>query len=373
MKQISIMIKPASALCNLRCRYCFYADVAEKREVPSYGIMTEETTERLLTNVRDWLSPGDTVSFAFQGGEPTLAGLPYFQRFAELVKQWDSVRVQFAFQTNGILLDEDWCTFFRENKVLVGVSWDLLPDCHDAARVDADGNGTNKTVQNAVRLLEKNGVEYNILCTLTNFIARHPEQVWKQLVRNDIRYVQFTPCLGALDASADDPYALTPRRFASFYDRLFSLWYEDFRNGSYRSVKYFDDLVNLMAFGRPNMCGIDGKCRPQLVTEADGSVYPCDFYCMDDYCLGNLAHQPLAELLASPKIGEFACREHTMPTLCTGCPYAKLCGGGCKRMQKEIACFRNDSFCGIQTFLRAHGEQLRSIAAEERRLRKDAE
>lgn len=362
MKQISIMIKPASSLCNLRCKYCFYANVADLREVRSYGFMSEETVDRLLENVYGDLKPGDRISFAFQGGEPTMAGLDYFQTFTEKTARWQGISVSYALQTNGTLLDDKWCAFLKQRRFLVGISWDVLPEYHDSARVDGSGRGTNRAVLNAIALLEKWGVEYNVLCTLTNFAAKHPQQVWKQLIKHNIRFVQFTPCLDELDLPGKSQYALTPERFASFYDQIFRLWYLDFCHGRYRSVKLIDDIVNLIVYGAPTACGINGRCSLQIVVEADGSVYPCDFYCIDAYRLGNLTQNHLTEILESPKMAAFANRSHVPPKLCQSCEFAHFCGGNCKRMQRQICCAPDGDFCGYQDFLRHHQKALTEIA-----------
>lgn len=370
MKQLSVMIKPASALCNLRCKYCFYADIADLREVRSFGIMKQETTEAILKNIHESLSSGDSITFAFQGGEPTLAGLSYFEHFTSIVDTWQGLDVHYALQTNATLLDDDWCAFLKKYNFLLGVSWDILADCHDTARVDTAGKGTSKRVLESVALLEKHKVEYNILCTLTNFVARHPNQVWKQLVKHDIRYVQFTPCLDELEAAGESTYALTPKRFASFYNQIFDLWYADYKAGKYRSVKLIDDVVNLLAFGIPSACGITGHCSPQIIVESNGSVYPCDFYCMDEYTLGNLCDTPLDALQKSPKMRDFLTRPHQKPILCGTCEFARFCGGNCKRMQRQICCGTDDRFCGYQDFLRTHAREFEQIALEQRRYRR---
>lgn len=367
MKNLSVMIKPASSACNLRCQYCFYADVASHRQVPSFGRMSQETMEKMLENIRRDLAPGDCVCFGFQGGEPTLAGLPYFQAFVEAVGKWDSrIRIAYCLQTNGILLDDSWCAFLKEYNFLVGISLDVLPDCHNEARVDREGQGTYNAVVDAVRLLQKHGVEFNILCTLTNQIARHPARVWKQIRQLDISYIQFIPCLGDLECPGASPWALTPKRFASFYTQLFRLWEDDYRKGQYRSVKLFDDIVNLLAFGVPTACGIDGFCRPQLVVEADGSTYPCDFYCLDGYKTGNLTSDTLRAIYESPVNQKFVHRPYTQPQLCGSCPYAAFCGGGCERMQRSVCCGLEDSACGYRMFLDAAFLSLKGIAWEQR-------
>ena len=369
MKQLSIMIKPASSLCNLRCRYCFYADLAGLREVRSYGIMPLEKMRAMLGKLEAQLSPGDRITFAFQGGEPTLAGLPWFQAFTGITDCWDpKIAVNYALQTNAVTLTDDWCRYLAAHGYLAGVSLDLLPQCHDSARVDAAGKGTYQRCLDAVERLNAFRVEYNILCTLTRQVAKHPQRIWKVLKERDIRYVQFTPCLDALDTPGANPYALTPQRFSQFYNQLFPLWLEDFQKGKYRSVKLFDDVVNLMAYGMPTACGIQGRCQPQLVVEADGSVFPCDFYCLDEYRIGSILENSLEELLLAARSSP-AQKRDPLPPLCGDCPYLGFCGGNCKRMQREIACSRQDRFCGYREFLDAAGPSLEQIAQRQRAVR----
>ena len=135
MKTIHLMLKPASSLCNMRCGYCFYADVAAGRNTPSYGLMGDATAEAILKMIQQDLEPGDGIHFAFQGGEPTLAGLPFFRNFVSRVSQWKGIRVSYALQTNGLLLDDQWCRFLKEHRFLVGLSLDLLPEAHDAVKI----------------------------------------------------------------------------------------------------------------------------------------------------------------------------------------------------------------------------------------------
>ena len=223
---------------------------------------------------------------------------------------------------------------------------------------------------NAARaLLEKHGVDYNVLAVLTNALARHPQQVWRFLCRENIRYVQFIPCLGELDGGASR-YSLTPERFASFYTQLFRLWAADFAQGRYRSVKLFDDLVNLLVDGSRNACGLTGQCMPQIVVEADGSVYPCDFYALDEYRAGNLAETPIDELYVSAVMAGFRTRPTEVPALCESCPYSALCGGGCPRMRHEVCGAPEAQFCGYRAFLQSCLPELQRIALSERRARR---
>ena len=366
MKHISVMLKPASSLCNLRCRYCFYAEVSDSRDVRSFGVMERDTARRILENIFSRTEAGDKVALAFQGGEPTLAGLDFFRYFsAEAERLQGKARVTYALQTNGTLLDEDWCRFFKEHDFLIGLSLDATQAIHDANRVDAAGKGSYTRVRAAKALLEKYGVEYNVLTVLTNALARHPQQVWSFLCREDVRYVQFIPCLGELDGGASC-YSLTPERFASFYTQLFRLWSADFERGNYRSVKLFDDLINLLADGSRNACGITGQCMPQIVVEADGSVYPCDFYALDDYRVGNLAEETIDAIYTKAMMTAFRTRETSMLTLCEGCPYAPICGGGCPRMRREVCGEPDAKSCGYRTFLQSALDRMQRYAMRER-------
>ncbi len=362
MKHISVMIKPASALCNLRCQYCFYADVTSLREVSAYGIMKEETAQAVIENIFCDLDEGGSLLVAFQGGEPTLAGLPFFQRFAELVKaQPKKVQVSYALQTNGWLLDESWCAFLRENHFLVGLSLDGYPEVHNQYRLDPQGKGTYGKVLQAKQLMDKHRVEYNILCTLTNKLARHPQKVWNVVLKENIRYIQFTPCLGKLEGEPDE-WTLTPKRFYSFYAALFPLWKQEVQKGNYISVKLFDDIVNLAVRRQVTACGMHGRCQSQHIVEADGSVYPCDFYVLDGYRGGSLADQPLHSIDETLQTVGFLDSRKQLGEPCYRCKYLQFCGGGCKRMERVM--YLDDSgFCGYQKLLDEIGQELCDIGS----------
>ncbi len=365
MKNLTFLIKPASSLCNMRCKYCFYNDIASKRTGASAFVMDNETTINMLSCIKSELSQGDKIQFVFQGGEPTLVCIDYYKRFVSYVKEWEDIQVSYSIQTNGVLIDDDWCIFLKENNFLVGLSFDILQNCHDNIRVDSVGNGTYKRVAKTIHLLEKNNIEYNVLCTLTNSIARYPKQIWDTICKLDLDYVQFTPCINNYGYDEKSLHSLTPKRFASFYKSLFKYWFESISKGKYRSIKFFDDIVNLMAFGIPTSCGINGTCLPQLVIEADGSVYPCDFYCLDEYKLGNITSDSITSMLRSEKLGSFINRIDFRPKLCEECPFRSFCGGYCKRMRSEVCLSSNDNYCGYRDFLDNCGGMLSKIAKEQ--------
>ena len=347
-----MLIKPASALCNLRCKYCFYANVSSLREVRSYGKMKTDVAEQMIANIYEDLEHGDELTLAFQGGEPTLAGLSYFRNMTELVaKQAKEVRVHYAIQTNGTVINEKWCQFLKEHNFLVGLSIDGHPLYHDLNRVDPRGRGTFQRVLQTKALFDRYEIDYNVLCVLTNPLAKEAKKVFRFLKEQRIKYVQFIPCLDDLDAVERNSYALTPKRFANFYHQIFQLWLAELKQGNYMSIKLFDDIVNLLVRRQLTACGILGNCQVQYVIEADGSVYPCDFYVLDEYRMGYIQEQTLRELFSQDISQKFLCEKEPLPQKCQTCPFLKMCHGGCKRMKDAMFVDEHD-FCGYAHLLK---------------------
>lgn len=365
MKHISVLIKPASSLCNLRCKYCFYANVSSLREVRSFGKMKPEVAEKMIENIYADLDDGDQLTLGFQGGEPTFAGLSYFQAIVALVKaQTKQIQVHYAIQTNGTLINESWCRFLKENNFLVGLSIDGHPLYHDLNRVDTKGRGTFQRVLHTKHLFDHYQIDYNVLCVLTNPLAKEAKKVFQFIKKEKIEYVQFIPCLDDLDATEKSPYALTPKRFASFYHQLFHLWLAELRRGQYISIKLFDDLVNLLVHRQVTACGILGNCQVQYIIEADGSVYPCDFYVLDEYRMGYIQDQTLRELFEQEISQKFVCDKPPLSALCQACPFLSMCHGGCKRMKDAMYVDEQAQICGYRSLLKEfipHIEEILSI------------
>jgi uncharacterized protein len=311
--------------------------------------MPAATADRIIDNVFTDINGGDEITFAFQGGEPALAGLSWFRDFAENVaSRRRDVTVAYAFQTNGLLLDGAWCEFFREHNFLLGLSLDACKRLHDRNRLSADGKGTWELCLQKKALLEKHRVEYNILCVLTNDLAKEPERAWRFIQNEKIRYIQFIPCL---DSPASPENTLRPVQFAKFYSRLLHWWIKELEQGNYISVKFFDDVVHYFCKGVPTACGIDGQCHNQFVVEADGGVYPCDFYAFDQYKTGNLAESALREIFNSEKSLAFLNEKPEMPKLCGDCRFWRACRGGCRRMRNVMYAGPGGVVCGCRAFL----------------------
>jgi uncharacterized protein len=300
------------------------------------------------------LENGDELTLAFQGGEPTLAGLPYFKEVVALINQQEKkVKVNFALQTNGILIDDQWAEFLKANHFLVGLSLDLIRSVHDRNRVNPNQTGTFQQVMATKKLLDAFEIEYNILCVLTSEVAAKPKKVFEFIKKHHIQYVQFVPCLDELENTGEpSEFALTPKQFARFYQELLPLWLNEWRQGHYFSVKLFDDLYNLLVNQTTTACGILGKCQIQYIVEADGGVYPCDFYVLDEYRIGNIRELSLRELFDQElqKEPNFL-TPHQSPSYCKTCPFLAVCHGGCKRMSQAVYVNQENNYCGYQEFL----------------------
>ena len=214
MPPINLLIKPASGNCNMRCTYCFYADEQEHRSVASRGIMSKDTMHKIIDQVMEY--GAQVCTLAFQGGEPTLAGLDFFQDLSRYIADAANpkkIRFQYAIQTNGYGVNEEWARFWAENRYLVGISLDGPKEIHDRYRKDAMGQGTYNRIMSSIRLLEKYHVDYNVLTVVTSAAARSGQKIYNFYKKNKIQYQQYIECLDPLgDAPGGQEYSLTPKR-----------------------------------------------------------------------------------------------------------------------------------------------------------------
>ena len=367
MNTVSMLIKPASGRCDLRCRYCFYEDVSDHRQDHDLGLMSEDTAETMIAQAMSLAQ--ERVSFAFQGGEPMVRGLPFFRRFLELEARYrrHGLVVEHSIQTNGILIDEEWARFFRDNHFLVGLSLDGTKELHDANRVDPRGKGTWNTVTRSLALLQKWQVEVNLLCVVTGAAARRGQAVYQNLKKLGGRYLQFIPCLDPLEEERGGrPFSLTPERYGRFLCAVFDQWYQDWERGDYVSVRLFDDYVHLLAGQRAGTCATAGTCGRYFVVEGDGSVYPCDFFVLDQWRMGRLGEQELAEMAQGEIARRFCDEGRGHPEQCAGCPWLPLCNGGCRR--DWIGMDRNYHCAALKTFFEYAYPRLRQMAQLERQM-----
>lgn len=358
MKYISFLIKPASSACDMRCEYCFYRDVADHREHAVRARMDEATAHAIVDRALA-LGSDAHVAFAFQGGEPTLAGIDFFREFTAYVEsRRERQVVSYALQTNGHTLTPEWAELFREHGFLVGVSVDGWRDMHDSLRHDVDLGPTHARVMSSVRMLREAGVEFNVLTVLSARLARHPQRAFKFYQREGIDYVQFIPCLAGLDGEGAE-HALTPRAFYQFYRTFFDLWLREVEAGRYLSVGLFDNVMELTLGQWPQQCGMLGRCAPQFVVESNGDVYPCDFYALDEYRCGNVREDSLESMATCDAMRAFLAEPRRECAACADCPFEGVCHRNCKRLNSA---YYDETYCGYRAFLEHAWEPLSRVA-----------
>lgn len=352
MPAASILIKPSSANCNIDCKYCFYKCLSSNREEYSKGFMSDETLEALVKNAFDYVSPKKTehgkgvaehsfVSFAFQGGEPTLAGLTFFQKVIALQEKYNdgTIQVQNTLQTNGMLIDEEWAKFFAKHNFLIGLSLDGPKKLHDEYRVDVSGKPTFERIMHTVELFQKYHVDFNILTVVTEQTAQKASYLYKFYKRNAFQFVQLIPCMDEPERFAKlgqtSPFAVTPESYGKFLCEFFDLWYQDFMQGLDMEVRMFSNLAQMAAGYPAEECGMQGHCSCYFVVEGDGSVYPCDFYCMDTWKLGTVEDR-FRDMIHSDKVQAFLQKSYSQHLKCAECDYVSLCHGGCRRWREQI-------------------------------------
>lgn len=365
MPHIHVMLKPASGLCNMRCAYCFYGDEMEKRVRSDYGLMSRETLENVVRRVLDFAEGSCTI--AFQGGEPTLAGLDFYRELLRLEARYNvkKIPIAHALQTNGYALDQEWCAFFAKERFLIGLSVDGIKAAHDAYRRDAAGEETYFHTLEAAGMLKAAGADFNVLTVVNKKTAPKIRRIYEQYRRLGFRWQQYIACLNPLGETKMQEYSLTAEAYGRFLIDLFELWRLDLEKGEQPYIRQFENYVGILLGRQPESCEQRGMCSLQTIVEADGSVYPCDFYCLDEYRLGNLNDEDMDAVLARLRESGFVQDSMNHAQECRSCPYFFICRGGCRRQREagDGAFGGRNRFCGAyKMFFDACLPQLREIA-----------
>ena len=339
--ELTILMKPASSACNMRCSYCFYNDVSRNRHTRDYGMMSRDTAEaiilRAMEEAKRRAAPDDgcVISICFQGGEPTLWGLDNYRFFVDLASGQDTRGYFFKYtlQTNGILLDADWIEFLCENDFLVGLSVDGYKHINDINRLDIMGDSTYSKVLKAASLLGRRGVHFNILSVVTDKTARYADKLLKFFLSQNLRDLQFIPCV---DGFGSESSHLSAAQCGVFLKASFDIWYQHQKAGEHLYIRFFNNILNMFQGRQPEQCSMGGHCAIQLTVEADGSVYPCDFYVLDEWRLGNVHNDRFFDMLSSETAKRFISESAAVNEECAKCRWLALCRGGCKRDKEPI-------------------------------------
>ena len=343
------MVKPIGSACNLDCHYCYYRD---KSEIYSGNMprMSEELLEKYIQQYIQGASQ-QNINFCWHGGEPLMAGLPFFEKAMELQRKYAGDKViENTLQTNGILVNEDWCRLFKENNFLIGLSLDGPEDIHDAFRRDCGGAPTFARVMRAVELMKKHGVEFNILATVNARSEERGVEVYKFLTSINpyvqflpvVEYVKMRPGKRPLIVSPDEedavpaPWSVSAKGYGKFMCDVFDEWikYDVGRN----FVQLFDVTLANWCGVPPSLCAFAEVCGDGLVVEHNGDVYSCDHFVYPEYRLGNIATDELATMYRSSEQQAFGRdKRDALPMECKRCNYYFLCRGECPKHRFEYA------------------------------------
>jgi uncharacterized protein len=325
----SLLIKPASAVCNLDCSYCFYLDrdADPYKELPS-RVMSLDTLEHLVDSFMFYAYPAAT--FAFQGGEPTLAGLPFFEKLIALQQQYgrDGQMVSNAMQTNGVLLNKDWCQLFRQYNWLIGVSIDGPEEITNQYRFNKARHGTFKQIMAGIEAMQQEKVEFNVLCVVNNVNVTRARDVYKFFRAQGIDYMQFIPIVEFNPDGSPMEFTVTGEQYGRFLCEIFDLWWPDRRKVR---VRFFDNLAEAIAGQKPGSCTLHETCDSYVVVEYNGDVYPCDFFVEKEWKLGNVTLDSFPELARRQKRYSFAVKKTLAHPECQACQWQSLCHGGCPK------------------------------------------
>lgn len=330
MRLSGIMWKTVSEDCNLACDYCYYS-TCRGRPAPQRNRIDHRLLEHAIA---DYMAQSaGSVGFAWQGGEPLLAGLEFFQEVVRLQIRHapSNTAIGNALQTNGTLLNDDWARFFRQYNFLIGVSVDGPREIHDAHRTTAAGRGSFDLVMRKVEHLRRHDVDFNILAVLHQGNVERPRELMDFFARHGFQYLQFIPGMAFAAHSPEAParYLITAEQYGRFLCETFDVWYND---GAPRtSVRFFDNMLSVYAGREAETCKYRRTCSRTLILEQNGDAYPCDFYLGARYRLGNIGTDGLQRILDHPVYRDFLALKEELPEQCRRCDHLRLCYGGCPR------------------------------------------
>lgn len=332
-----LMTKPRGAICNLDCNYCYF--LSKERLYPDSTFRMSENMLEEYTRQYIEAQSVPEVTFAWQGGEPTLMGLEFFEmavRYQQKHKK-PGMRILNSFQTNGVLLDDAWCAFFKANGFLIGLSVDGPQHLHDAYRVDKGGEPTFNRVMRGREFLDKHGVDYNILCTVHAANADHPLAIYR-FFRDDLNasFMQFIPIVerdndtGFQQGSAVTERSVTAEQYGSFLITIFDEWV--MQDVGRVFVQIFDVALAAWSGNNPGLCIFEETCGAALALEHNGDVFSCDHFVEPDYRLGNIGFVPLKDMVGSKQQYAFGqAKKTTLPRYCRECEVRFVCNGGCPK------------------------------------------
>ena len=378
-----LLAKPAGAVCNLGCKYCFFLSKENLYTGSSFRMTDDLLEEYIRQYLQSQHVPEATISW--QGGEPTLMGLDFFRRSVEYAEKYKKpgMTIHYTIQTNGTLLDDEWCKFFLENNFLVGLSLDGPRDLHDAYRIDKGGNPTFDRVMRGLRLMQEHAVQFNILSCVHAANADHPLDVYR-FFRDEAgaEFIQFIAIVerdnetGFQEGNKVMDRSVSAEQYGSFLVTIFDEWVR--RDVGRIFVQLFDVSLAAWVGEPPGLCILSPTCGTALALEHNGDLYSCDHFVEPWYLLGNIKEQSMIDLVASEKQRRFGLDKlNTLPLYCQKCSVRFACHGGCPKNRfietPDGEPGLNYLCTGYKAFFEHIGQPMRTMAELLRRNRAPAD
>ena len=331
-----VMLKPAGAQCNLACEYCYYLEKEKLYDNSRRHLMSEELLERFTRQYIEAQTQRE-VLFTWHGGEALLRPISFYQKAIELQRRYARGHlIDNCIQTNGTLLTDEWCDFFRKNNWLVGLSIDGPEAFHDRYRRTRNGKPTFRKVMDAVSLLNRHGVEWNAMATVNAFNGDYPLEFYHFFKEINCHYIQFTPVVERDAQGKVTDYSVTPKQWGDFLCTLFDEWVTK-DVGEY-FIQLFDATLANWVGVTPGLCSMSGSCGHALVMEFNGDVYSCDHFVSPRHLLGNIHEKSITEMAYSKQQNKFgAMKNGHLPDQCRKCRWLFACHGECPK-NRFVSC-----------------------------------
>lgn len=343
-KPLYVLAKPVGASCNLRCKYCYYLEKSHLYRNAPARVMSDELLERF---VQEYIQAQtmSQVLFTWHGGEPLMRPLSFYRKAVALQEKYAFGRqIDNTIQTNGTLLTDEWCEFFKEHNWLVGISIDGPQEFHDEYRRTASDKPSWQKVMRGIRLLRKHGVEWNAMAVVNDFNAGYPLEFYHFFKEMGAKYIQFAPVVERMAAHSDGrhlatlvdqecpvaDFSVSPAQWGDFLCAIFDEWVRHDVGQTY--VEIFDCTLANWVGERPGICVYAKECGHAGVMEFNGDVYSCDHFVFPEYKLGNIRDRTLVEMLYGEQQRQFSCLKHaTLPKQCKECEWEFACHGECPK------------------------------------------
>lgn len=328
-RNCQMMVFPSGPICNLKCKYCYYIEKKNLYTIEEDFNMSEHLLEQFIKKYIE-VQQGPEVFFIWQGGEPTLRGIDFFKEAVLLQKKFlpTGWKCHNSIQTNGTLLNDEWCEFFKKEKFLIGLSIDGPKEYHNRYRQYINGKGSHKMAEKAIELLKKYDIEFNVICTINHANVKHSQKVYQYFVRKGVKYIQFIPIVNK-EQNTISAESISSNEYADFMIQIFEQWRKNDIGKIY--IQLFEECLSVWLNGCSQLCIFSEVCGSVPVMEHNGDIYSCDHFVTPEYKLGNLLEKPLSEILFSQKQICFGNQKKQLSNSCQKCKYIRLCYGGCLR------------------------------------------